>query len=448
MEKLQEKLETTKTVLTENILESVTEFQTETNSDITLEQLYSLCEEATALLLEMDIKDQKRQPKKKKPKPAGKTPGVLKSGPSDRPWRSGKLVRFRKLRSLNKNKLEESATDTDVNECADQMVEIFVAEGVLDTIQSVGDVASAIPKIGGLISAGNAVISGARSLLSKDQTQRQEQAKLAALRTAGAFLPGGALAARFGGSAMRNILTTSNIGKNGLGGIGRLAANPAAAARLAGRTIRNLNLSPAIQKIGQQFQAGMRTGPVMSTVPVTKPAVPPTAIMPMKESVVPDYIKVGIGQSFGKNTTNPEEINTIMNIVNEGKVKIKKKIKKPVVGEDGTGIVASRPLLVGSQGLGPVQSGEGSVIDPLAMRGIYGTSLGPIREDYLLKEYVKNPIANKEKKQKFKIVFTEGGKKLEAFAGSERGVKRAVYGKKNYRVYSATGSDVTKIFKK
>jgi hypothetical protein len=80
----------------------------------------------------------------------------------------------------------------------------------------------------------------------------------------------------------------------------------------------------------------------------------------------------------------------------------------------------------------------------LAFQGRYGGFVG---ESRVLKEYVKNPVENKEKKQKFKIVFNEGGKKLEAFAGSERGVKRAVYGKKNYRVYSSSGSDVTNKFK-
>lgn len=434
MENLQEKIENTKIVLSENIIESVTEFQTTTNSDITLEQLYSLCEEATALLLEADLKDNKPS-KKKKPKPAGRTPGSLKSGPSDRPWRSGKLVRFRALRAANKGKLKESVTELDVNACADQMVEILISEGVLDTIQSVGDVASAIPgPIGGIIGGVNTALTGARAVkasLQNNPSEADRLTKLSMLRGIGIYAPGGALASR----GLAGMAKTS--------GIGRLLSNPAAGARLAGRVVRKMDLGQTAQRIGQQFRAGMQT----STPTPVRP--PQTAIMPVRENAIPDYIKVGIAQPFGVNKTNPQELDTIMNIVNEGKTKVKKKSNKPAVGEDDiSGIQVSRPILIGSQGIGAVQAGEGSVIDPLAMRGIYGTSLGPIRENSVLKEYVKNPIANKEKKQKFKIVFSEGGKKLEAFAGSERGVKRAVYGKKNYRVYTASGSDVTKSFKK
>ena len=61
----------------------------------------------------------------------------------------------------------------------------------------------------------------------------------------------------------------------------------------------------------------------------------------------------------------------------------------------------------------------------------------------------KRSLQKKEKKQKFKVVVTkEGGKKVEIFASSLRGVKRIVYGKQNFRVFNQSGSDMTTYFKK
>lgn len=60
----------------------------------------------------------------------------------------------------------------------------------------------------------------------------------------------------------------------------------------------------------------------------------------------------------------------------------------------------------------------------------------------------KRSLQKKEKKQKFKVVVVkEGGKKVEIFASSLRGVKRIVYGKQNFRVFNQTGSDMTTYFK-
>lgn len=61
----------------------------------------------------------------------------------------------------------------------------------------------------------------------------------------------------------------------------------------------------------------------------------------------------------------------------------------------------------------------------------------------------KKSLAKKQQKQKFKVVIIrEGGKKVEIFASSLRGVKRAVYGKDNFKVYNQSGSEMTSYFKK
>jgi hypothetical protein len=60
----------------------------------------------------------------------------------------------------------------------------------------------------------------------------------------------------------------------------------------------------------------------------------------------------------------------------------------------------------------------------------------------------KESLQRKLKKQRYKISYVQDGKKVEVFASSIRGVRRVVYGKKQYRVYNSTGSDVTGYFKK
>ena len=53
----------------------------------------------------------------------------------------------------------------------------------------------------------------------------------------------------------------------------------------------------------------------------------------------------------------------------------------------------------------------------------------------------KKSFSKKEKKQKFKvIVVKEGGKKVEIFASSIRGVKRIIFNQKNFKVYNQSGS--------
>lgn len=67
-------------------------------------------------------------------------------------------------------------------------------------------------------------------------------------------------------------------------------------------------------------------------------------------------------------------------------------------------------------------------------------------------EEVYNPklsLKKKSQKQQYKVVVVqEGGKKVEIFAKSIRGIKRAVYGKQNYRVFDSKGSDITGYFKR
>jgi len=60
----------------------------------------------------------------------------------------------------------------------------------------------------------------------------------------------------------------------------------------------------------------------------------------------------------------------------------------------------------------------------------------------------KESLKRKLTKQKYKIVYVQEGKKVEVFASSIRGVRRAVYGKKQFRVYNSSGSDLTGYFKK
>ena len=54
----------------------------------------------------------------------------------------------------------------------------------------------------------------------------------------------------------------------------------------------------------------------------------------------------------------------------------------------------------------------------------------------------------KSEKQKYKIVYMQNGKKVEVFASSIRGVRRAAYGKNQFRVYDSKGSDITAYFKR
>jgi hypothetical protein len=60
----------------------------------------------------------------------------------------------------------------------------------------------------------------------------------------------------------------------------------------------------------------------------------------------------------------------------------------------------------------------------------------------------KESLQRKLKKQRYKVSYVQDGKKVEVFASSIRGVRRVVYGKKQYRVHNSTGSDMTGYFKK
>jgi hypothetical protein len=71
-----------------------------------------------------------------------------------------------------------------------------------------------------------------------------------------------------------------------------------------------------------------------------------------------------------------------------------------------------------------------------------------IQESHSGKLNTKSAIQSRVKKQQYKITVTENSKKLEIFASSIRGIRRAVYGKKNYRVFDSKGSDITNYFKR
>jgi len=60
----------------------------------------------------------------------------------------------------------------------------------------------------------------------------------------------------------------------------------------------------------------------------------------------------------------------------------------------------------------------------------------------------KSALQARAKKQRYKITVMENGKKLEVFATSIRGIRRVVYGKKNFRVHDGKGADITNYFKR
>ena len=84
-----------------------------------------------------------------------------------------------------------------------------------------------------------------------------------------------------------------------------------------------------------------------------------------------------------------------------------------------------------------------AILDPVTRRAI--TRKTQIAENKLSPQ---ESLRRKTQKQKYKVVYVQDGKKVEVFASSIRGVRRVVYGKKQYRVHNSTGSDVTGYFKK
>ena len=82
-------------------------------------------------------------------------------------------------------------------------------------------------------------------------------------------------------------------------------------------------------------------------------------------------------------------------------------------------------------------------LDPTTRRAV--TRKTQITENKLSPQ---ESLRRKTQKQKYKVVYVQDGKKVEVFASSIRGVRRIVYGRKQYRVHNSTGSDVTGYFKK
>jgi hypothetical protein len=60
----------------------------------------------------------------------------------------------------------------------------------------------------------------------------------------------------------------------------------------------------------------------------------------------------------------------------------------------------------------------------------------------------KSAIQKRSKKQQYKISINDGGKKLDIFASSIQGIKRAVFGKTNFKIHDSRGSDITGYFKR
>jgi len=89
-----------------------------------------------------------------------------------------------------------------------------------------------------------------------------------------------------------------------------------------------------------------------------------------------------------------------------------------------------------------------SFMDPRSF-GKYYTVEVPVTTS--IKENVLSPresTQRKLKKQKYKVVYIQDGKKIEVFASSIRGIRRIIYGKKQYRIFNSSGSDMTGYFKK
>ena len=96
-----------------------------------------------------------------------------------------------------------------------------------------------------------------------------------------------------------------------------------------------------------------------------------------------------------------------------------------------------------------VASGEIQTNPMTGQRMSTGTNyVRSLQESHSGKLNTKSAIQSRVKKQQYKITVTENSKKLEIFASSIRGIRRAVYGKKNYRVFDSKGSDITNYFKR
>ena len=103
-----------------------------------------------------------------------------------------------------------------------------------------------------------------------------------------------------------------------------------------------------------------------------------------------------------------------------------------------------------SAGIKSPEATSAPLMDPRMTDVRYGALRNMAMGVMPIYEGVYNPkmsLQNKSKKQKYKIVVVqEGGKKVELFASSVQGIKRAVYGKKNYKVYDAKGTDISGYF--
>jgi hypothetical protein len=78
----------------------------------------------------------------------------------------------------------------------------------------------------------------------------------------------------------------------------------------------------------------------------------------------------------------------------------------------------------------------------------FTSQYGQVNESHSRTLNTKSAIQARAKKQQYKVVVVQNGKKLEIFAKSIQGIRRAVYGKQNFRVYDGKGSDITNYFKR
>jgi hypothetical protein len=156
------------------------------------------------------------------------------------------------------------------------------------------------------------------------------------------------------------------------------------------------------------------------------------------------------------------ETKTVMARAPETKTKLKREEEKKEITRIGellrgkSGEAQSKPAQTTTSspkdestpfntGLGDVRYHALKAIGMVSPEGRESTVLPVYEEVYSPKKSLKK----KAEKQKYKVVVTqEGGKKVEIFAASLRGVKRAVYGKQNYRIFDSKGTDISSYFRK
>jgi hypothetical protein len=211
------------------------------------------------------------------------------------------------------------------------------------------------------------------------------------------------------------------------------------------------------------------TAPATETKTVTAPATETKTVMaraPETKTVMaraPETKTVTAPATETKTVmARAPETKTVMARAPETKTKLKREEEKKEITRIGellrgkSGEAQSKPAQTTTSspkdestpfdpGLGDVRYHALKAMGIVSPEGRQDTVLPVYEEVYSPKKSLKK----KAEKQKYKVVVTqEGGKKVEIFAASLRGVKRAVYGKQNYRIFDSKGTDISSYFRK